>query len=129
MVLPLLGLAVWAHASVGVAIALFCLYALFSGGPGILEWGYPNELFPTHIRAAAVGVAIALTRFGAAVGTFLVPVALTSYGISVTMYAGAAITFVGFLACLAWAEETRHRSLEQTGSAGRLVREAVSASS
>lgn len=116
MVLPLLGLAAWAHAPAAIAIVLFCLYALFSGGPGILEWGYPNELFPTRIRAAAVGASIAFTRFGAAVGTFLVPLALTSLGTSVTMYAGAAITFIGFLACLAWAEETRHRSLEQTGA-------------
>jgi putative MFS transporter len=42
--------------------------------------------------------------------------ALTSLGTSVTMYAGAGVTLIGFLACLAWAEETRHRSLEQTGA-------------
>jgi putative MFS transporter len=59
---------------------------------------------------------VALTRFGAAVGTFLVPLALNSLGISATMYAGAAITFIGFLACVAWAEETRNRSLEQSGA-------------
>jgi putative MFS transporter len=34
------------------------------------------------------------------------------------MYIGAGITFVGFLACLAWAEETRNRSLEETGAIG-----------
>ncbi|MFC0436963.1 MFS transporter [Kutzneria buriramensis] len=112
MVLPLLALGVWAHAPAPFAVACFCLYALFSGGPGILEWGYPNELFPTRVRAAALGVAIALTRFGAAVGTFLVPLALTSLGTSATLSLGAGITFIGFLACLAWAEETRHLSLE-----------------
>ena len=112
MVLPLLALGVWAHAPAVFAVVCFCLYALFSGGPGILEWGYPNELFPTRVRAAALGVAIALTRFGAAVGTFLVPLALTSLGSSATMYIGAGITFVGFLACVAWAEETKARSLE-----------------
>jgi putative MFS transporter len=116
MVLPLLALGAWTKAPAPIAVALFCLYALFSGGPGILEWGYPNELFPTRIRAAAVGMAIALTRFGAAVGTFLVPISLTSLGTSVTMYIGAGITLIGFLACLAWAEETRHRSLEETGA-------------
>ena len=117
MVLPLLALAVWAHAPAGFAVVCFCLYALFSGGPGILEWGYPNELFPTRIRAAAVGMAIALTRFGAAVGTFLVPLSLSALGSSVTMYIGAGITLVGFLACVAWAEETRERSLEDIGAA------------
>jgi MFS transporter, putative metabolite transport protein len=116
MMLPLIALGAWAHAPAPFAIAFFCLYALFSGGPGILEWGYPNELFPTHIRAAAVGMAVALTRFGAAIGTFLVPMALNSLGISATMYAGAAITFIGFLACVAWAEETRNRTLEESGA-------------
>lgn len=115
MVLPLLALAVFTGAPAWLTIAFFCLYALFSGGPGILEWGYPNELFPTRIRAAAVGMAIALTRFGAAVGTYLVPTSLSSLGASATLYIGAGITAVGFVACLLWAEETRHRSLEETG--------------
>jgi putative MFS transporter len=117
MVFPLLALGAWAHAPAPFSVAFFCLYALFSGAPGILEWGYPNELFPTRIRAAAVGMAIALTRFGAAVGTFLVPLSLTELGAATTLYIGAGITFVGFLACLAWAEETRDRSLEETGAA------------
>jgi putative MFS transporter len=115
MVLPLLALGVWSHAPAVLVVMFFCLYALFSGGPGILEWGYPNELFPTHIRAAAVGVAVALTRFAAAAGTFLVPLSLSSLGTSATMYIGAGITFVGFLACVALAEETSNRSLEDTG--------------
>lgn len=117
MVLPLLALGLWSHAPGPFVLCFFCLYALFSGVPGILEWGYPNELFPTRVRAAAVGMAIALTRFGAAIGTFLVPVSLVALGISTTMLIGAGITFVGFVACLLWAEETRGRSLEETGAA------------
>ncbi|WP_020499926.1 MFS transporter [Sciscionella marina] len=115
MVLPLVALGLFPAASPLLTIGFFCLYALFSGGPGILEWGYPNELFPTRIRAAAVGMAVALTRFGAAVGTFLVPLSLTGLGASTTLFIGAGITFLGFLACVAWAEETSQRSLEETG--------------
>jgi putative MFS transporter len=115
MVLPLLALGIWGHAPAVFVVLFFCMYALFSGGPSILEWAYPNELFPTHIRAAAVGIAVALTRFAAAVGTFLVPLSLTSLGTATTMYIGAAITFVGFLTCVALAEETSNRSLEDTG--------------
>jgi putative MFS transporter len=62
-----------------------------------------------------VGVAVALTRFAAAAGTFLVPLSLSALGTSATMYIGAGITFVGFLACVALAEETSNRSLEDTG--------------
>ncbi|MFC9333141.1 MFS transporter [Arthrobacter sp. NPDC057009] len=116
MVLPLLALGAWTNAPGPFVIGFFCLYALFSGGPSILEWAYPNELFPTRIRAAAVGMAVALTRFGAAIGTFLVPLSLSTLGTSTTMYIGAGITFIGFLACIAWAEETRNRSLEETGA-------------
>jgi len=43
MVLPLLALGIWAHAPAAFAVVCFCLYALFSGGPGILEWGYPTS--------------------------------------------------------------------------------------
>ncbi|MEI3230945.1 MAG: MFS transporter [Gordonibacter pamelaeae] len=42
-------------------------YAFFSGGPGILQWLYPNELFPTEVRASAVGIAIAFSRIGTVV--------------------------------------------------------------
>jgi MFS transporter, putative metabolite transport protein len=45
-----------------------------------------------------------------------VPLSLAALGASATMYIGAGITLVGFLACVAWAEETRHRSLEETGA-------------
>ena len=86
MVPPLLTLGAWTHAPAAFVVAFFCVYALFSGGPGILECGYPNELFPTRIRAAAVGVAVALTRYAAAAGTFLVPLSLSGLGTSATIY-------------------------------------------
>ncbi len=44
-----------------VAMA-FAVYAFFSRGPGNLQWLYPNELFPTHILASAVGVIMPLSR-------------------------------------------------------------------
>lgn len=100
-----------------VVILCFCLYGLFSGAPNILEWAYPNELFPTSIRASAVGMAVALSRFGAAAGTYLVPVSLTHLGTATTMWIGAAITAAGWLVCLAWAEETSNRPLEEAGGA------------
>jgi putative MFS transporter len=115
MVPPLLVLGIWPTAPVAVVILCFCLYGLFSGAPNILEWAYPNELFPTSIRASAVGMAVALSRFGAAAGTYLVPVSLTRLGTATTMWIGAAITAAGWLVCLAWAEETSNRPLEEAG--------------
>jgi hypothetical protein len=41
----------------------------------------PNELFPTEIRGSAVGLASSLSRIGAAIGTYLVPAALSHISI------------------------------------------------
>ena len=118
MVLPLAALGAWPAAPVAVVIVCFCLYAFFAGAPGILEWLYPNELFPTSIRASAIGLAVALSRIGAAVGTYLVPVSLDHLGSSTTMYLGAAITVVGLVACVFWAEETKGKSLSEASGRG-----------
>lgn len=99
-----------------VVILCFCAYALFSGGPTVLEWTYTNELFPTSIRATAGGVATSISRIGAAAGTYLLPISLSRLGIGATMLIGAGITLVGWLVSFAWAEETRGRTLAETSA-------------
>lgn len=127
MVVPLAVLGWWPTAPVFVVIGCFCLYAFFAGGPGILEWLYPNELFPTSIRASAIGVAVAFSRIGAAVGTYLVPISLERLGTATTMYIGAGITVIGVLVCVAWAEETKGKSLaEASGRQAPVDKAAVS---
>ena len=116
MAVPLAVLGAWPTAPVAAVIACFSLYAFFAGAPGILEWLYPNELFPTSVRASAVGLAVALSRIGAAVGTYLVPLSLEALGTSTTMYLGTAITLVGLLVCMLWAEETKGLSLAQASA-------------
>ncbi|WP_275562728.1 MFS transporter [Streptomyces sp. 5-6(2022)] len=69
MALPLAALGLWAGAPAWFVVSAFAFYALVSGGPSILEWIYPNELFPTEIRATAVGAAVGISRIGAATGT------------------------------------------------------------
>ncbi|BAP43197.1 major facilitator superfamily transporter [Pseudomonas sp. StFLB209] len=114
--IALLGLAAFHDASQVLILTLFGAYALFIGGAQVLQLVYPNELFPTEIRACAVGVGTSLSRVGAAVGTWLVPMALDSYGIGFTMYAAAAVTLVGLLFSLALAPETRSLNLQQAAS-------------
>ncbi|WP_141315174.1 MFS transporter [Streptomyces spinoverrucosus] len=55
MVVPLAVLGGGDALPIAVVIVCFCGYALLSGGPTVLEWTYPNELFPTSIRATAGG--------------------------------------------------------------------------
>ena len=80
--LALLGLGAFPDASGLLVLSLFGAYALFIGGAQVLQLVYPNELFPTEIRASAVGMGASLSRIGAAVGTWLVPISLASFGSS-----------------------------------------------
>ncbi|MGQ7814196.1 MFS transporter [Metapseudomonas furukawaii] len=114
--LALLGMGAYHTASESLILVLFGTYALFIGGAQVLTLVYPNELFPTEIRTFAVGVGTSLSRIGAAVGTYLVPVSLQSFGIAPTMYAAAIVTLVGLLFALALAPETRSLNLQQAAS-------------
>ncbi|WP_237142638.1 MULTISPECIES: MFS transporter [Pseudomonas] len=113
MILPFLALGIAPEAPVALIIFWFCLYAVTSGGPNILEWSYPNELFPTDIRATAMGVITAVSRIGAALGTFLLPLSLEHYGDGATMLIMAAMTAVGFVVSYFLAPETKGRSLSE----------------
>ncbi|MFK0088553.1 MFS transporter [Pseudomonas sp. NPDC090755] len=116
--LALFGLGVFHAGSEVLILALFGAYALFIGGAQVLQLVYPNELFPTEIRAFAVGVGTSLSRVGAAVGTWLVPLALDHLGIAQTMYIAALVTLVGLVFAWALAPETRSLNLQQAASLG-----------
>lgn len=112
--LGLLYLAIFPNSSILVVAAAFAVYAIFNGGPSILEWIYPNELFPTEIRASAVGLCTGISRIGAAIGTFATPWALTELGISTTMYIATAIALIGAVVSYFMAPETKGRNLSDT---------------
>jgi len=114
--LALLGLGLFADAPELVILGLFSAYGVLIGGAQVLELVYPNELFPTEIRPAAVALSASFSRIGAAVGTFLVPVALNVIGIANTMYAAAAVTFLGLLVSIWLAPETRGMTLDEAAS-------------
>lgn len=114
--IALLALGLFPDAPVGVVMTLFAAYAVFIGGAQILQWVYPNELFPTEVRGSAVGLASSLSRVGAAIGTYLVPTALTSWGIGATMLAAAAITIIGAVISVIWAPETRNLALHEAAA-------------
>lgn len=114
--LALLGLGMFADGSQVLILVLFGLYALFIGGAQVLQLVYPNELFPTEIRAIGVGMGTSFSRIGAAIGTWLVPMALDSIGIGNTMFVAAGVTLLGLLISVALAPETRAMSLEEATS-------------
>lgn len=102
----------WEHdASALVIVFFFGIYALFSGGAQVLTLVYCNEIFPTEIRSGAVGFGTSVSRIGAAVGTWLVPISLSQLGIEITMYIAAAITLLGLLVSWLMAPETTQLNL------------------
>ncbi|HET8601615.1 MAG TPA: MFS transporter [Segeticoccus sp.] len=102
-----------------VGFAAVLAFALLSGASNFLEIVYPNELFPTHVRATAVGIGTAVSRIGAAVAAYLMPFALNR-GINTVLIVGGIISLVGLAVTLAWGVETAGRSLsDAAGVRGR----------
>lgn len=112
--IPLLLLGAFPEASPVAVLVLFSVYAICIGGTQVLLFVYPTELFPTSIRASALGVGTSFSKLGAAVGIYLVPMSVASFGISPTMYAAAAISLIGLIATVLMAPETRSNGLMKT---------------
>ncbi|MFJ2300401.1 MFS transporter [Oerskovia paurometabola] len=116
MTVALAVLGILPTAAMPVVIVCLALYAFFSGGPGNLQWLYPNELFPTDVRASAVGAAMAFSRIGTVVSTYVLPGFLAAYGTRATMAAGAVISGLGLLVSVLWAPETRGLTLVEASA-------------
>lgn len=116
MTVALLVLGLMPSPAMLAVVACLGLYAFFSGGPGNLQWLYPNELFPTEIRASAVGAAMAVSRIGTVVSTYVLPGFLLAHGTGATMLAGAAISGLGLVVSVLAAPETRGLTLAESAA-------------
>lgn len=99
-----------------VLLACFLVYALASGGPGTLQWLYPNELFSTDIRASAVGCAMSITRVVTIVSTFYLYPLLLAYGSSAILTGAVVLTVIGLITSIVLAPETKGVSLSESSS-------------
>jgi putative MFS transporter len=93
------------------AIAMSVLFAVFAGvlsAASNLVYVYLPELFPTDLRASGIGIAVAASRIGSAVSTFLLPVIVAGYGVRSALGACVAVLGVGAVVCQQWAPETKH---------------------
>lgn len=106
MALSMIVLGLWADASMGIVITCFVIFAVLNSLGGVLQTLYPSEIFPTAIRATGIGFSAAMSRIGAAVGTFFLPLALSSWGTGPVMLISAGILLVGLIVSVLWAPET-----------------------
>lgn len=99
-----------------VMLIMFIIYGVANTGMGILQWIYPNELFPTKIRATAMGFGSGISRIGAAVSTFLFPIFMSNYGLGATLWLCAGLFLLGFVISIILAPETKGLSLAEASS-------------
>ncbi|WP_157635700.1 MFS transporter [Nostocoides japonicum] len=103
----------WTGAPAMIVLVLFFGYSFVNGVGGTLTGIFPGEMFPTEIRGVGTGFAAAISRVGAAAGTFLLPIAMVSLGASVSMLIAAGVALVGALLAQFLAPETKGLSLAE----------------
>lgn len=89
-----------------VTVIAFVVFALMMSIAVVIENPYPPELFNTKMRASGVGAVIAMSRVGAAAGTFLLPILVEKVGIYGTLGVCMIILIFGGLFCQKYAPET-----------------------
>ncbi len=96
-----------------VVVTCLCVYAFIEAIAGNLQFVYPSELFPTSLRAAGVGMAAAMSRIGAAFGTFVLPLILATYGVRAVMAGTVCLLVLGALVSQRVAPETANAGLQE----------------
>jgi MFS transporter, putative metabolite transport protein len=99
----LLILTVWIGMPPWLVLVLFSAFALVMSGSTVLEYVYLPELFPTELRASGIGFSVAMSRLGAAGGTFLLPIMMANYGVQATLSSCVAALLLGGVICQLWA--------------------------
>ncbi len=92
-----------------VALVFLAALALILAVAVTSEWAYPPELFPTELRASGVGFSVAVSRIGAAGGTFLLPIVSEHFGIFASLGGCIGALLLGGIVCHLWAPETSAR--------------------
>jgi putative MFS transporter len=114
MAVALVVVGLWQPAPAAVVVGCFAVFSFFNAMSGNLTAVYPIEILPTEVRTSGVGVAAAVSRIGAAVGTFLLPLGIEAFGIGACMLIGAAICVLGAVVSQVLAPETTGRRLHET---------------
>ncbi|EPW7908915.1 MFS transporter, partial [Acinetobacter baumannii] len=82
--------------------------------PTALTGVYPGEVFPTEVRGIGIGFVTAVSRIGAAAGTFLLPLGIAAYGAEMMVYIAAIVCVVGGVVSYYLAPETKGKALSET---------------
>jgi len=109
-------LGLWSDAPAPLVLGLFLIFSFLNAMNGVLTSVYPGEVFPTEVRGVGTGFAAAISRVGAALGTFLLPVGIENIGIAPVLLILAAVVASGAIVSQLWAPETKGKSLSETAA-------------
>lgn len=97
---------IWQSMPSILALILLTAFALVLSICIVIEFAYPPELFPTEVRGSGVGLTIAMSRIGAAGGTFLLPIISDQFGVYASLWGCVGVLLFGGIVCHIWAPET-----------------------
>ncbi|MEC3954055.1 MFS transporter [Nocardia sp. CDC153] len=118
MFLALTTLALWRSPGLtGLVILLGAAVLFANSGPGIVNLVYPSEVFPTPVRATANGLATAVSRIGAIIGTLWLPTLISKWGLHHVLWLFVGASVIGLAIAVALAPETKGRTLEELSAA------------
>lgn len=112
----LLALGATTQLPASAVVSLLAVFALGVSAASNLVYVYLPELFPTSVRGSGIGAAVASSRIGSALGTFLLPTVVATWGIHSALLACVITLLAGIAICAAWAPETRHVRLAASGA-------------
>ncbi|WP_295141707.1 MULTISPECIES: MFS transporter [unclassified Saccharopolyspora] len=104
-------IALWASAPPTIVLGCFLVFAFANAMCTALTGVYPGEVLPTEVRGIGTGFATAVSRVGAAIGTFLFPWSMQDLGGAATMLIAAGVCVAGALVSQVLAPETTGRTL------------------
>ncbi len=82
-------------------------------GPGTTDFVYPQELFPTSIRATAQGFGTSFSRIGAILSLTTFPFIVDMIGVKYGLLLFGVFGLIGLISTLILAPETKGKSLEE----------------
>jgi putative MFS transporter len=91
-----------------LVVLAFAVFSCVLSAAQAQVYVYLPELFPTAVRASGLGIAVAVSRIGAAAGTSLLPLCVTHFGIHVALNVCIVTLLCGAAVAYRWAPETRH---------------------
>ncbi|MDA8203862.1 MAG: MFS transporter [Chloroflexi bacterium] len=114
LTVSLVALALFPSPAFIALVVLFAAAELFANmGPGVLDFVYLTELFPTGLRASGSGLGTAVSRVGAILGILVFPNLVKAWGLGGALWLFVAAAVLGLVVSVLLAPETKDVTLER----------------